>query len=147
MKEKVLKELNSELEGVIMGENQIIKLLEKAKDYKVIELLDNTLKIAEKNKVAIIDEIQRLGGKPTHDEGTWGKIVEVFSSIKEMNIDTDKEILQTGIKGTEMGFKAILDFLIKEADLNESFKKKLITISDEYSSNIKDMQEYLIQLN
>lgn len=46
-----------------------------------------------------------------------------------------------------MGFKAILDFLIKEADLNESFKKKLITISDEYSSNIKDMQEYLIQLN
>ena len=38
MKEKVLKELNSELEGVIMGENQIIKLLEKAKDYKVTEV-------------------------------------------------------------------------------------------------------------
>ena len=147
MKEKVLKELNSELEGVIMGENQIIKLLEKAKDYKVIELLDNTLKIAEKNKFAIIEEIKSLWWKATHYEGTWGKIVEVFSSIKEMNIDTDKEILQTGIKGTEMGFKAILDFLIKEADLNESFKKKLITISDEYSSNIKDMQEYLIQLN
>lgn len=147
MKDKVLKELNKELEGVIMGENQVMKLLEKAKDYKVIELLDNTLKIAEKNKFAIIEEIENLGGKPTHDEGTWGKIVEVFNSIKEMNIDTDKEILQTGIKGTEMGFKAILDFLIKEADLNETFKKELIDISDEYSSNIKEMQEYLIQLN
>lgn len=147
MQDKVLKELNKELEGVIMGENQIIKLLEKAKDYKVIELLDNTLSIAEKNKFAIIEEIESLGGKPTHDEGIWGKIVEAFSSIKEMNIDTDKEILQTGIKGTEMGFKAILDFLIKETDLNEDFKKELIIISDEYSTNIKEMEEYLIQLN
>lgn len=36
MEEKTLKELNSQLEGVIMGENEIIKLIEKAKDYKVI---------------------------------------------------------------------------------------------------------------
>ena len=45
-----------------------------------------------------------------------------------------------------MGFKAILDFLIKEIDLHESFKKKLIEISDEYSKNIKSMQEYLLEL-
>ncbi|MDV4150971.1 DUF2383 domain-containing protein [Clostridium sp. AL.422] len=147
MEEKVLKELNSQLEGVIMGENEIIKLLEKAKDYKIIELLDNTLSIAEKNKLSITEEIKRLGGKPTHNEGAWGKIVEVFNSIKEMTIDTDKEILQKAIQGTEMGFKAIIDFLIKEVDLNKDFQKELIDISDEYSDNIKKMQEYLIELN
>ena len=64
-----------------------------------------------------------------------------------MNTITDKEVLQVGLKGTEMGFKGILDFLIKENDLNEDFKKKLIQISDEYSTNIKEMEEYLIELN
>ena len=45
-----------------------------------------------------------------------------------------------------MGFKAILDFLIKEDNLHDHFKKELIKVSDEYSRNIKDMQEYLINL-
>ena len=146
MEEKTLKELNSQLEGVIMGENEIIKLLEKARDYKVIELLDNTLATAEKNKELIIDEIKELGGIPTHNEGAFGKMLEIFNSIKEMTIDTDKEILENAIKGTEMGFKAILDFLIKNENLHEHFKKELIEISDEYSKDIKKMQEYLIEL-
>lgn len=144
MEEKTLKELNSELEGVIMGENEIIKLLEKAKDYKVIELLDNTLATAEKNKVCIIEEIERLGGRPTHNEGAWGKIVEIFSDIKEMTIDTDKEILEKAIQGTEMGFKAILDFLIEESGISKELKTELIDISEEYSKDIKKMQEYLL---
>ncbi|MGG7212815.1 DUF2383 domain-containing protein [Clostridium nigeriense] len=146
MKEKTVKELNSQLEGVIMGENEIKKLLEKAKDYKVIELLDNTLAIAEKNKLLIIEEIEELGGKPTNNEGAFGKIIEIFNSIKEMKIDTDKEILEKAIKGTEMGFKAILDFLIKNEYLHDHFKKEIIEISDEYSKNIKMMQEYLVEL-
>ena len=147
MKEYIIEQLNSELEGVIMGENETTKLLEKAKDEKIIDLLDKTLSIAEKNKLAITEEIERLGGVATKNEGTWGKMIEVFNSIKEMNIDTDKEILQTAIKGTEMGFKAILDFLIKEDKLDESFKKELIEISDEYAINIKEMQKYLIELS
>ena len=147
MEDKVLKELNKELQGVIMGENETMKLLEKANDSKVIELLKSTLKIAEKNRILITEEIKRLGGEPTPDEGTWGKLVEFFNSIKEMDMVTDKEVLQVGLKGTEMGFKGILDFLIKESDLNEDFKKKLIQISDEYSTNIKEMEEYLIELN
>ena len=130
-----------------MGENETMKLLEKANDDKVIELLKSTLKIAEKNRILITEEIQRLGGEPTPDEGTWGKLVEFFNSIKEMDMVTDKEVLQVGLKGTEMGFKGILDFLIKESALNEDFKKKLIQISDEYSTNIKEMEEYLIKLN
>ena len=147
MEDKVIKELNKELQGVIMGENETMKLLEKANDSKVIELLKSTLKIAEKNRILITEEIKRLGGEPTPDEGTWGKFVEFFNSIKEMDTITDKEVLQIGLKGTEMGFKGILDFLIKESDLNEDFKKKLIQISDEYSTNIKEMEEYLIELN
>ena len=147
MEDKVIKELNKELQGVIMGENETMKLLEKANDSKVIELLKSTLKIAEKNRILITEEIKRLGGEPTPDEGTWGKLVEFFNSIKEMDTITDKEVLQVGLKGTEMGFKGILDFLIKESDLNEDFKKKLIQISDEYSTNIKEMEEYLIELN
>ena len=44
MNEKVLKELNKELQGVIMGQKEIMKLVEIAKDYKIIDLLDTTLK-------------------------------------------------------------------------------------------------------
>ena len=65
MEDKVLKELNKELQGVIMGENETMKLLEKANDNKVIELLKSTLKIAEKNRILITEEIKRLGGEPT----------------------------------------------------------------------------------
>lgn len=64
-----------------------------------------------------------------------------------MNIDTDKEILKTAIKGTEMGFKAILDFVIKENNIHEHLKKSLIAVSDEYAEQIKSMQEYLLKIS
>ena len=147
MNEKILRELNKELQGVIMGQNEIMKLVEKAKDYKIIELLDTTLSIAEKHKSLIGEEVKRLDGDPAEDEGTWGKILEIFNAIKESDVDTDKEVLQTAIKGTEMGFKAILDFLIKEENLDEDFKKKLVDLSEEYTDNIRDMGEYLITLD
>lgn len=141
-----IKELNKELEGIIMGENEIARLKERAKDYKVIELLDKVLIIVQKNKDLIVKEIEELGAKVPYDEGMWGKMVELFNSFKEMNIDTDKEILKTAIKGTEMGFKAILDFLIKENNIHEHLKKSLIEVSDEYAELIKSMQEYLLKL-
>ena len=147
MNEKILRELNKELQGVIMGQNEIMKLVEKAKDYKIIELLDTTLSIAEKHKLLIGEEVKGLEGEPAEDEGTWGKILEIFNAIKESDVDTDKEVLQTAIKGTEMGFKAILDFLIKEENLDEDFKKKLVDLSEEYTDNIRDMGEYLITLD
>lgn len=143
---KNIKELNKELEGIIMGENEIAKLKDKAMDYEVIEFLDKVLITVQKNKDLVVKEIEELGAKVTYDEGMWGKTVELFNSFKEINIDTDKEILQTAIKGTEMGFKAILDFLIKDNDIHEHLKKSLIEVSDEYAKLIKDMQEYLLKL-
>ena len=149
MKEKVLKELNKDIQGIIMGENEIMKLVEKAKDFKIIELLNTTLVISGKHKLLIIDEVKKLGGEPAKDEGAWGKVLEVFNEIKESSVDTDKEVLQTAIKGTEMGFKGTLDSLINEEEdyLDDIFKRKLLELSEEYSKNIKDMGEYLITLN
>ena len=146
MIENTLKELNTQLQGVIMGENAISNLKDKAKDYKLIELLDKTLCTVQKNKDVIVKEIEELGGISTHNEGVWGKVLEIFNNIKEMTIDTDKEILEKAIQGTEMGFKAILDFLIEEENLHDHFKKELIKVSDEYTKNIKEMQEYVIKL-
>ena len=76
----------------------------------------------------------------------FGKLVEIFNGIKEMTIDTDKQILEKAIKGTEMGFKSILDLLIKESNFHEHLEKSLIKISDMYSDHIKEMQEYLITI-
>ena len=147
MIENTLKELNTQLEGVIMGENAISNLKDKAKDYKLIELLDKTLCTVQKNKDVIVKEIEELGGISTHNEGVWGKVLEIFNNIKEMTIDTDKEILEKAIQGTEMGFKAILDFLIEEENLHDHFKRELVDISDEYTKRIKEMQEYLIEMS
>ena len=147
MIENTLKELNTQLEGVIMGENAMSNLKDKAKDYKLIELIDNTLCTVQKNKDVIVKEIEELGGSSTHNEGVWGKVLEIFNNIKEMTIDTDKEILEKAIQGTEMGFKAILDFLIEEENLHDHFKRELVDISDEYTKRIKEMQEYLIEMS
>lgn len=48
---KNIKELNKELEGIIMGENEIAKLKDKAMDYKVIEFLDKVLITVQKIKI------------------------------------------------------------------------------------------------
>lgn len=143
---KEVKALSKELEGIIMGENEIAKLKEKAMDYKVIEFLDKVLVTVQKNKDLIVKEIEELDAKVPYNEGIWYKIIEVFNSFKEINLDTDKEILKKAIKGTEMGFKAILEFIINDNNINEHLKKSLIEISEEYTELIKTMQEYLLNL-
>lgn len=144
MNDSNIKELNSQLEGIIMGENEFIKLKEKTKNYNLLELLDDTLKTIENHKQIIIDEINNLGGEATYGEGVWGKMIEVFNNFKEMNMNSDKKVLQTAIKGTEMGFKGILDLIIKENKLQDNFKNSLIEISNKYANHIKLMQEYLV---
>ena len=147
MDENLIKVLNSHLQGVIMGENEMIKLKEKVKDYRLKALIDNTLLTIEEHKKVILNEIEELNGKAVKEEGIFGKLVEIFNSIKEMTIDNDKQILEKAIKGTEMGFKSILDLLIKESNFHEHLEKSLIKISDMYSDHIKEMQEYLITIN
>lgn len=147
MDENLIKVLNSHLQGVIMGENEMIKLKEKVKDYRLKVLIDNTLLTIEEHKKVILNEIEELNGKAVKEEGVFGKLVEIFNSIKEMTIDNDKQILEKAIKGTEMGFKSILDLLIKESNFHEHLEKSLIKISDMYSDHIKEMQEYLITIN
>lgn len=147
MDENLIKVLNSHLQGVIMGENEMIKLKEKVKDYRLKALIDNTLLTIEEHKKVILNEIEELNGKAVKEEGVFGKLVEIFNSIKEMTIDNDKQILEKAIKGTEMGFKSILDLLIKESNFHEHLEKSLIKISDMYSDHIKEMQEYLITIN
>lgn len=147
MDENLIKVLNSHLQGVIMGENEMIKLKEKVKDYRLKVLIDNTLLTIEEHKKVILNEIEELNGKAVKEEGVFGKLVEIFNSIKEMTIDNDKQILEKAIKGTEMGFKSILDLLIKESNFHDHLEKSLIKISDMYSDHIKEMQEYLITIN
>lgn len=140
------KTLTKELEGIIMGENQIAKLREKAKDPTVLNYLDNILKTVQKNKDLIVKEIEELNFEVPKDEGLFGKVVELFSSFKEKNIDDDKEILREAIKGTEMGFKAIVEFIIKDNKIHEHLKEALIGVSKEYTDHIKNMEEYLLSL-
>ena len=140
------KTLSKELEGIIMGENEIAKLREKAKDPTVLNYLDNILKTVQKNKDLIVKEIEELNTKVPQDEGLFGKIVELFNSFKEKNIDNDKDILREAIKGTEMGFKAILDLIIEDNKVHEHLKKDLIEVSKEYTTHIKNMEEYLLSL-
>lgn len=147
MNDSNIKELNSQLEGIIMGENEFIKLKEKTKNYNLLELLDDTLKTIENHKQIIIEEISNLGGEATCDEGVWGKMIEIFNNFKEMNMNSDKKVLQTAIKGTEMGFKGILDLIIKENKLQDNFKNSLIEISNKYANHIKLMQEYLVTID
>lgn len=138
--------LTKELEGIIMGENEIAKLREKAKDPSVLNYLDNILKTVQRNKDLIIKEIEELKLKVPQDEGLFGKIIEAFNSFKEKNIDTDKDILREAIKGTEMGFKAIIDFIIEDNKIHEHLKRDLIEISKEYTNHIKNMEGYLLSL-
>lgn len=140
------KTLTKELEGIIMGENEIAKLREKAKDPTVLNYLDNILKTVQKNKDLIVKEIEELNTEVPQDEGLFGKIVEFFNSFKEKNIDSDKDILREAIKGTEMGFKAILDLIIEDNKVHEHLKKDLIEVSKEYTTHIKNMEEYLLSL-
>lgn len=142
-----IKQLNSHLEGVIMGEKEILKLKEKAQDHKVVDLLDEILKTIRKHNEIVSSEITKSGEEKANDEGLLGKLTEIFSTITEIDITSDKDVLKTAIKGTEMGFKAVLDLMIKDIELCDEFKNNLIEISDKYAKHIKVMQNHLIKID
>lgn len=45
MENSVIKGLNEQLQGVIMGEKEFLKLIEKANDENLIDSLNNSIKI------------------------------------------------------------------------------------------------------
>lgn len=138
-----IEKLNKQLEGIIMGENEIEKLLEKAKDEKLREIIEQTLNTTKEYKRMVTEEIKELHGDIVEDEGMWGKIIEFFSNFSNMKIDTDIEVAEAAIKGTEMGFKGTIDILVECKNLDEDIKESVKRVSDRYIMHIKDYEEYL----
>lgn len=144
MKEDVLKALNEQLQGVIMGEKEFLKLIKKANEEKLVDLLNESLKIIEKHKRFLIGEISNSDYKVAKDEGMFGKVIEGFTSITNLTINKDKEVIKETIKGLNMGVKSIEDlFKSFECDLNEDIKGNLLNILEQYSNNINEYEKLL----
>lgn len=145
MESSKVKELNSQLEGVIMGEKEFIKLIEKAKDEKLVNLLNNNMYSIKSHKEVLVNEINSLDEEATRDEGTLGKVIEFFSGFTNMTIDTDKKVAKAALKGIEMGYTSINDLMIKDIELSEDLSSRLIDISKSYSKGINSIQKYLFE--
>lgn len=145
MESKKVKELNSQLEGVIMGEKEFIKLIEKAKDEKLVELLNNNIDSIKSHKEVLVNEINSLNEEETKDEGALGKVIEFFSGFTNMTIDTDKKVAKAALKGIEMGYTSINDLMIKDVELSKELSSRLIDISKSYSKGINSIQKYLFE--
>lgn len=145
MESSKVKELNSQLEGAIMGEKEFVKLIEKAKDEKLVELLNNNMDAIKSHKEALVNEINSLDEEATKDEGTLGKVIEFFSGFTNMTIDTDKKVAKAALKGIEMGYTSINDLMIKDVELSEDLSSRLIDISKSYSKGINSIQKYLFE--
>lgn len=145
MESSKVKELNSQLEGVIMGEKEFVKLIEKAKDEKLVNLLNNNMDSIKSHKEALANEINSLDEEATKDEGTLGKVIEFFSGFTNMTIDTDKKVAKAALKGIEMGYTSINDLMIKDVELSEDLSSRLIDIAKSYSKGINSIQKYLFE--
>lgn len=145
MESSKVKELNSQLEGVIMGEKEFVKLIEKAKDENLVKLLNNNMDAIKSHKEVLANEINSLDEEATKDEGTLGKVIEFFSGFTNMTIDTDRKVAKAALKGIEMGYTSINDLMIKDIELSEDLSSRLIDISKSYSKGINSIQKYLFE--
>lgn len=144
MENSVIKGLNEQLQGVIMGEKEFLKLIEKANDENLIDSLNNSIKIIEKHKRFLREIISEENYKPSNNEGVLGKIIEGFSNIINLTIDEDKEVIKSTIKGLSMGVKSIKKLLEEfNANLPENIKLNFLNILNEYKNNIDEYEKLL----
>ena len=140
---EIIKELNDFLRGLNMGHNTFEKYLEKAEDKNLKNEFTKILSIFSSQKEIIISYIEGLNGDPKDSLGLGGEIASMYEKLKDVFINSDKELLENAIKAVDMGIpqskKVITD--LERITADKSMIEALNNMIAEYEMSSKSLHK------
>ena len=100
---EIINELNKFLKGTKMGADTFEQYQEKAQSPELKNQLHHIIAIFKSHEEKMVALIQKLGGEPQDSLGIIGELSSMFEKVKDIFVDTDKEVLEHAIKAVNMG--------------------------------------------
>ena len=145
MEDKLLEELNQLLKGTHMGASIFEDLREKIKSETLHKEFDEILLMLHIHEKSLTGLILAHGGEPIDSAGIMGAITDVISHIKNLTVDSDKEVLKVAVHNMEMGAKALHDFDARNFILDDETEKTIAIMKDDYASIYHKLDRYRIE--
>ena len=134
--ETLIKELNKFLRGIHMGADTFRVYQDKAKNEELKNELRRIMFIFREQDEKVSSYIKKLGGEPTNSLGVTGEMASVFEKLKDMFIDSDKEVIEHAISAIDMGIEGGSNLLdsYKDEHLDKGIFQHLNEMVSEYKS-------------
>ncbi len=140
---EIIKQLNKFLKGINMGTDTFKQYEEKAQAPELKHQLNHIISIFKSHEQKVASAIQKLGGEAKDSLGIGGELASMFEKIKDIFVDTDKEILEHAIKavnmGTENGTKVLQT--CKDLKADQSITDGLTEILNDYKTTSKELDQ------
>ena len=127
MKNKVIKELNTFLEGNFMAIHAYDNYIHHIEDVEIKQVLQNIQQDHKQHAKVIAERIQNLGGTPVDDVGMMGHVAEFINKIKGPTKDL-APILKDALVGEHRGIEKSKELL--DGDLDSESLKLVKSILD-----------------
>lgn len=105
--EQGLKELNEQLQGIIVGEKETRKMWRMALDSELKILLNDTLEIMGEHREYLEEEVLFLKKQVLVYDAVEGKLITRLNDVSSRFIDEDKNIA----RGTICGIELVIDLI------------------------------------
>ena len=115
MKNDVIKELNTFLEGNFMAVHAYENYIQHVDDDEIKRVLQIIQQNHKKHAMLIAERIQNLDGVPVEDVGLMGNVAEFLNKIKGSTTDPDA-ILKDALVGERRGIEKSKELLDGELD-------------------------------
>lgn len=115
MKDTVVNELNTFLEGNYMAIQTYDKYINHVEDARLKKILQEIQQDHKKHAMVIAERIQNLGGMPAKDAGLKGNMAQMMKNLQGTTKD-DPSIIKDALVGEERGIKMSQELL--EGDLD-----------------------------
>lgn len=110
MKNDVIKELNTFLEGNYMAVHAYERYIQHIDDLEIKQLLQQIQQDHKQHAILVAERIQNLDGVPVEDVGLMGNVAEFLNKIKGSTTDPNT-ILKDALLGEQRGIKKSKEIL------------------------------------
>jgi bacterioferritin len=140
-KQRVIRELNGFLKGRYMGIHQYERLISRAKDPKLKDLLQKFQQHAKLGAQKIAERIQDLGGTAVDGAGLMGEVSEWWQSMKAKS-QNPEDILHDALVG-ENQYGIHFSHKLVAGDLDEESAKIVDTVLEEDQRRVDELKKLL----
>lgn len=144
--EQGLKELNEQLQGLIVGEKETRKMWGRALDSELKILLNDTLEIIGEHREYLEEEVLFLKRQVLSYDEIEGKLVSRLNDVSTRFIDDDRNIAKGTIIGIELAID-LIDNILKNEKVRKEFKVKLEEVKSKYYYMDSELENYIQRIN